>query len=127
MYLIFHLDYHTNIKMKKLLFILILSLIACKKVLVAPVQLKVNNVFDASQNIITDGQEIQFDLTKNGVYTLTIGDSTTNQVLTRERFNGQIGINKKKIYTKSLSVKYLYLLLEDENKSKVGKTTIIVK
>jgi hypothetical protein len=113
--------------MKKLLFILILSLIACKKVLVAPVQLKVNNVFDASQNIITDGQEIQFDLTKNGVYTLTIGDSTTNQVLTRERFNGQIGINKKKIYTKSLSVKYLYLLLEDENKSKVGKTTIIVK
>jgi len=113
--------------MKKILFILLLSLVACKKVLVAPVQLKVSNVFDASQNTITDGQEIQFDLTKNGVYTLTMGDSTTNQVLTRERFNGQIGINKKKIYTKSLSVKYLYLLLEDENKSKVGKTTIIVK
>jgi hypothetical protein len=49
-----------------------------------------------------------------------------NQVLTRERFIGQIGQNKKKIYTKSLSVKYLYLLLEDENKSKVGKTIIIV-
>jgi hypothetical protein len=113
--------------MKKLLFILILSLIACKKVLVAPIQLKVNNVFDASQNIITDGQEIQFDLTKNGVYTLTIGDSTTNQVLTRERFNGQIGINKKKIYTKELQSKYLYLLLEDVTKNKLGKTIIIVK
>ena len=59
--------------------------------------------------------------------TLTLGDSVNNQVLTRERFIGQIGQNKKKIYTKSLSVKYLYLLLEDENKSKVGKTIIIVK
>jgi hypothetical protein len=85
------------------------------------------NVFNNAKNTIDNGQEIQFDLTKNGVYTLTMGDSTTNQVLTRERFNGQIGINKKKIYTKSLSVKYLYLLLEDENKSKVGKTIIIVK
>jgi hypothetical protein len=113
--------------MKKILFILLLSFVACKKVLVAPVELKTNNVFDAAQNTITDGQEIQFNLTKIGVYTLTIGDSTTNQVLTRERFNGQIGINKKKIYTKSLSVKYLYLLLEDDSKNKVGKTTIIVK
>jgi hypothetical protein len=76
---------------------------------------------------VENGQEIQFELSKNGVYTLTLGDSVNNQVLTRERFIGQIGINKKKIYTKSLSIKYLYLLLEDENKSKVSKTTIIVK
>jgi len=113
--------------MKKILFILILSLVACKKVLVAPVEVKVNNVFDVPQNTVADGQEIQFNLTKSGVYTLTLGDSVSNQVLTRERFNGQIGQNKKKIYTKSLSVKYLYLLLEDDSKNKVGKTTIIVK
>jgi hypothetical protein len=113
--------------MKKILFILLVSLVACKKVLVAPVQVKVSNVFDAPQNTIINGQEIQFDLINNGVYTLTIGDSVTNQVLTRERFNGQIGINKKKIYTKSLSVKYLYLLLEDASKNKIGKTIIIVK
>jgi len=114
--------------MKKILFILALTLIGCRKV--APVivtPIVTTNVFSKSENTIDNGQEIQFDLTKNGVYTLTMGDSTTNQVLTRERFNGQIGINKKKIYTKSLSVKYLYLLLEDENKSKVGKTIIIVK
>jgi hypothetical protein len=114
--------------MKKILFILALTLIGCRKiepVIVTPVV--TTNVFSKSENTIDNGQEIQFDLTKNGVYTLTMGDSTTNQVLTRERFNGQIGINKKKIYTKSLSVKYLYLLLEDENKSKVGKTIIIVK
>jgi hypothetical protein len=112
--------------MKKLLFILLLTFVACKKVLVAPVEVRVNNIFDAPQNTITNGQEIQFDLTKNGVYTLTIGDSVTNQVLTRERFNGQIGQNKKKIYTKGLQIKYLYLLLEDASKNKVGKTTIII-
>ena len=114
--------------MKKILFILVLILVGCRKVapvIVPPVA--TTNIFSKSENTIDNGQEIQFDLIKNGVYTLTMGDSITNQVLTRERFNGQIGINKKKIYTKSLSVKYLYLLLEDENKSKVGKTIIIVK
>jgi len=114
--------------MKKILFILALTLIGCRKVepvVITPVV--TTNVFNNAKNTIDNGQEIQFDLTKNGIYTLTMGDSTTNQVLTRERFNGKIGINKKKIYTKSLSVKYLYLLLEDENKSKVGKTIIIVK
>lgn len=114
--------------MKKILFILILSLVACRKTQIMPTPPQSNvRIFDVRESSVENGQEIEFELTKNGVYTLTLGDSVTNQVLTRERFNGQIGINKKKIYTKSLSVKYLYLLLEDENKSKVSKTTIIVK
>ena len=113
--------------MKKVLFILILSLVACRKTQVVPIPQPNVRIFDVRESSVENGQEIEFELTKNGVYTLTLGDSVTNQVLTRERFNGQIGINKKKIYTKSLSVKYLYLLLEDGNKSKVSKTTIIVK
>jgi hypothetical protein len=114
--------------MKKILFILVLILVSCRKVEVRPEQKPITtNVFSNAENTIENGQEIQFDLAKTGVYTLTMGDSVNNQVLTRERFIGQIGQNKKKIYTKSLSVKYLYLLLEDENKSKVGKTIIIVK
>ena len=114
--------------MKKILFILVLTLVGCRKVapvIVTPVV--TTNIFSKSENTIDNGQEIQFDLTKNGVYTLTMGDSTTNQVLTRERFNGQIGINKKKIYTKGLQSKYLYLLLEDVTKTQIGKTTIIIK
>jgi hypothetical protein len=55
-----------------------------------------------------------------------MGDSVTNQVITRERFIGKMGENKLKIYTSSLPVKYLYLLLEDESKSQIGKTTIII-
>jgi hypothetical protein len=113
--------------MKKLIFILLLSLVACKKVEIIPIPQPVPNIFSVAENNVTNGQEIQFELSKSGVYTLTLGDSVTNQVLTRERFIGQIGQNKKKIYTKSLSIKYLYLLLEDENKNKVGKTIIIVK
>jgi hypothetical protein len=113
--------------MKKILFILILSLVACRKTQVPPIPQPVPNIFSVKESSVENGQEIQFELIKNGVYTLTLGDSVNNQVLTRERFIGQIGQNKKKIYTKSLSVKYLYLLLEDENKSKVGKTIIIVK
>ena len=101
-------------------------IISCQKVLVAPVQVKTNNVFDNVQNSITNGQEIQFNLTKDGVYTLSLTDTITNQVVTRERFNGQIGINKKKIYTKGLQSKYLYLLLEDVTKNKISKTTIII-
>ncbi len=114
--------------MKKILFILFLGLAACKKVEVIPIPPpETVKIFSVTESGVTNGQEIQFDLVKNGLYTLTLGDSVSNQVLTRERFNGQIGINKKKIYTKSLSVKYLYLLLEDENKNKIGKTIIIVK
>jgi len=114
--------------MKKILFILVLTLVGCRKiapVVVTPVV--TTNVFSNAKNTIDNGQEIQFDLSKDGIYTLTIGDSINNQVLTRERFNGQIGINKKKIYTKGLQIKYLYLLLEDVTKTKIGKTTIIIK
>ena len=114
--------------MKKIIFILCLGFAACKKVEVIPTPPPENiKIFSVAQSSVENGQEIQFDLKKNGVYTLTLGDSITNQVLTREKFNGQIGINKKKIYTKSLSVKYLYLLLEDDNKNNIGKTIIIVK
>ena len=112
--------------MKKILFILVLILVGCKKIVPPIITPPATNIFSVPQSSVENGQEIQFDLTKNGVYTLTIGDSTTNQVLTRERFNGQIGINKKKIYTKGLQIKYLYLLLEDASKNKVGKTTIII-
>ena len=113
--------------MKKILFILILSLVACRKTAVIPTPQPNAKIFDVRESSVENGQEIQFNLTTAGIYTLTLGDSTINQVLTREKFNGKIGINKKKIYTKGLQSKYLYLLLEDVTKTKIGKTIIIVK
>ena len=103
-------------------------MVSCRKTTITPTPPPtILNVFDVRESNIENGQEIQFELIKSGVYTLTLGDSVNKQVLTRERFNGQIGINKKKIYTKSLSVKYLYLLLQDENKTQISKTNIKIK
>jgi hypothetical protein len=85
------------------------------------------NIFSTKQSEVVDGQEIIFNLKYDGIYTLTIGDSVNNQVITRERFSGKTGDNKLILYTKSLPKTSLYLLLEDQNKSEVGKTTIIIK
>ena len=115
--------------MRKICFILGLVLLsACRKVEIPlPVVATNTDIFLASKNEVTDGQVITFTLKADGVYTLTIGDEATGQVVTRERFNGKIGENKLTLYTKSLPTSYLYLLLEDGNKSQVGKTTIIIK
>jgi hypothetical protein len=75
---------------------------------------------------VSNGSEIVFSLKKAGTYTLTMGDSVTNQVVTRERFKGKVGENKLKIYTKSLPIKYLYLILEDSTKTQIGKTAITI-
>ena len=115
--------------MRKLYFILFLILLsACRKVEIpVPVAPTNTDIFSVKESVVVDGQEIKFTLKADGVYTLTIGNESTGQVVTRERFNGKIGENKLTLYTKSLPVTYLYLLLEDGNKTQVGKTTIIIK
>jgi signal peptidase I len=115
--------------MRKLLFILFLVILsACTKVeLPVPVPPTNTDIFSVKESAVVDGQEIKFTLKTDGVYTLTIGNDATGQVITRERFIGKIGENKLTLYTKSLPTSYLYLLLEDGNKTQVGKTTIIIK
>ena len=115
--------------MRKLYFILFLLLIsACRKVEIIPIAEPINtNIFSVKESAVVDGQEIKFTLKTDGVHTLTIGNDATGQVITRERFIGKIGENKLILYTKSLPVTYLYLLLEDGNKTQVGKTIIIIK
>jgi len=115
--------------MRKICFILGLVLLsACTKVEIpVPVVPTNTDIFSVKESVVADGQEIKFTLKDAGVYTLTIGNESTGQVVTRERFNGKIGENKLTLYTKSLPTSYLYLLLEDGNKSQVGKTTIIIK
>ena len=115
--------------MRQICFILGLVLLsACTKVdIPTPIAPTNTDIFSVKESAVTDGQEIKFTLKEAGVYTLTIGDDATGQVVTRERFIGKIGENKLTLYTKSLPTTYLYLLLEDGNKTQVGKTTIIIK
>jgi hypothetical protein len=115
--------------MKKIYFILFLILLsACTKMEI-PIPIAVTNtdIFSVKESVVVDGQEIKFTLKMDGIHTLTIGNDATGQVITRERFIGKIGENKLILYTKSLPVTYLYLLLEDGNKTQVGKTIIIIK
>jgi hypothetical protein len=85
-----------------------------------------DDIFSVTESNVSNGQSIHFDLPTAGVYYLTLIDKESGQVISREKFTGQYGENVKKIYTKSISVKYLYLLLEDVTKKEISKTTIII-
>jgi hypothetical protein len=116
--------------MKKLLLILSILLIftSCVDEVVEPIPPPTTqSIFDVKESMVVDGQSIQFKLPSAGLYTLTLIDKETNQVISRERFAGIIGENTKNIYTKSIQSRYLYLLLEDVTKTEIGRTTIITK
>jgi uncharacterized protein VirK/YbjX len=115
--------------MKRLLLILSIILIftSCFDEVEQPQLQKSQSIFDTKENIVVDGQSIQFNLSKEGIYTLTLIDKETNQVISRERFIGVINENSKFIYTKSIQSQHLYLLLEDFTKTEIGKTTLMIK
>jgi len=112
--------------MKKILIIPFILLIGCNspEIPFTEVMAK-DDIFSVKESVVLNGQSIHFDLPSAGKYTLTLIDNSTNQVVSRERFNGQNGENIKKIYTNSLPKGYLILVLEDINKNQLGKTTII--
>ena len=113
--------------MKKILFIFVVLLWGCTKPELPTPTPPVEKIFSVGESSVTNGQSIYFDLPSAGVYTLTLIDKESGQVVSREKFNGQIGENIKKIYTNSIQYQYLYLLLEDVTKKELGKTTIIIK
>jgi hypothetical protein len=87
----------------------------------------VEKIFSVKESKVVNGQSIYFDLPLTGIYTLTLIDKESGQVVSRERFTGISGENIKKIYTNSIQSQYLYLLLEDVTKNQIGKTIIITK
>jgi hypothetical protein len=113
--------------MKKILFIFVILMWGCTKPELPTPTPPVEKIFSVGESSVVNGQSIYFDLPSTGVYTLTLIDKESGQVVSREKFNGQIGENIKKIYTNSIQYQYLYLLLEDVTKKELGKTTIIIK
>ena len=114
--------------MKKILFIFVILMWGCTKMEIEPTPPPaVEKIFSVKESRVTNGQSIHFDLPTDGVYTLTLIDKESGQVVSRERFTGKMGENIKKIYTNSLQSQYLYLLLQDVIGKEVGKTTIITK
>ena len=113
--------------MKRLLFIFVILMWGCTKIDMPTPTMPVEKIFNVKESKVVNGQSIYFDLPLTGVYTLTLIDKESGQVISRERFTGQSGENIKKIYTNSIQSQYLYLLLEDVTKNEIGKTTIITK
>jgi hypothetical protein len=113
---------------KIVLFISLILLAGCTKPeLPLPDVISKDDIFSVTESSVTNGQSIHFDVPSDGVYTLTLIDKETNQVISRERFTSRAGEVVKKIYTNSIQSKYLYLLLEDSLKKEIAKTTIIIK
>lgn len=112
--------------MKKILFIFLILLWGCTKIDIPTPTPPVEKIFNVGESTVINGQSIHFELTSNTVHYLTLIDKNTNQVISREKFIGQIGENVKKIYTNSLTKGYLYLVLEDVDRKELKKTTIIV-
>ena len=110
--------------MKKLLFVFLILLWGCTKPELPTPNPPVEKIFSVGESSVIDGQSIYFDLPSSGVYTLTLMDITTGQVVSREKFVGQSGENVKKIYTKSIMSKYLYLILASEDKTQISKTKL---
>lgn len=114
--------------MKKILFIFVVLMWGCTKMEIEPTPPPaVEKIFSVKESRVTDGQSIYFDLPSDGVYTLTLIDKESGQVVSRERFTGKVGENIKKIYTNSIQPQYLYMLLQDVIGKEVGRTTIITK
>jgi hypothetical protein len=101
--------------------------VSCKKTQVLPTPQTINKeFFNSPENNVKNGDIINFSLTTVGVYTLTMIDTVKNQVITREKFTGKIGINSLKIFTKTLPTKYLSVVLKDQNNQQIGKTKITI-
>jgi hypothetical protein len=113
--------------MKKVTLITLLLLAGCTKPELPTPEPPVEKIFNVGESNVVDNQSIYFDLPSAGTYFLVLIDKETGQVISREKFTGQIGENVKKIYTKSIQVRYLYLVLEDGDKNQLKKTTIILK
>jgi hypothetical protein len=112
--------------MKNILYIFLILLWGCTKPELPTPTPPIEKIFNVGESSVTNGQSIYFDIPSAGVHYLTLIDKVSGNVVSREKFNGQIGENVKKIYTNSLSKGYLYLVLEDVDKKQIKKTIIII-
>ena len=103
-------------------------LFGCRKVDTIPSNPSavITDVFKVSDVTVSNGQPLKFNLTTSGTYTLTLYDTTINQVISKEKFSGATGNNTKTIYTKSFNQKSLYLYISDSLGNQIGKTKLTI-
>ena len=112
---------------KIILLCCVVFILSCKKtVSFTPESPTSVEFFSLPENKVKNGDVININLTTVGAYTLTMIDTVQNQVVSRERFTGKVGLNPLKIFTNTLPTKYLSVVLKDQNNNEIGKTRIII-
>ena len=112
---------------KIILLCCVVFILSCKKtVSFTPESPTSVEFFSLPENKVKNGDVININLTTVGTYTLTMIDTVQNQVVSRERFTGKVGLNPLKIFTNTLPTKYLSVVLKDQNNNEIGKTRIII-
>lgn len=111
--------------MKKYLVFLFLIFLSCEKDIVEPLPQPTQElIFEMGETIIKDGQDISFEVITNTPHQLIITNEE-NSVVAKETFTPNLGINTRKIYTKSLSPNTYNLILMG-SESEIGRVKIIV-
>ena len=112
--------------MKKGFILLLLILFSCQKdeIIIEPTPTQ-EMIFDLSEVIVQDGQDISFEVLLSEPHQLIIS-TQKGSVLTKETFQSEVGINTRKIFTSILPKETLILTLQSETET-ISETTIIVQ
>jgi plastocyanin len=111
--------------MKKLLVFLFLVLISCEKEeIIIDTTPTYNMVFESNYQSIKDGQDISFITVSTDDHQLTI--HLDNSVVTKEKFTPTLGLNTRKIFTKSLNSGEYKLVLQTGTQI-LNETLIVVE
>ena len=114
-------------RIKIIILCCVVFILSCKKTIsFTPESPTSVEFFSLPENKVKNGDVININLTTVGTYTLTMIDTVQNQVVSRERFTGKVGLNPLKIFTNTLPTKYLSVVLKDKNNNEIGKTRIII-
>lgn len=102
----------------------VIFMTSCYKEDIIPLPPPIEDIFMVTNPTVSNNDDISFKLDIGGVYIIKLVDVETSQVLSKERLTLIEGKNNIKIYTKSISAEYLYLVLEDGLKNEIKKTKI---
>jgi len=81
------------------------------------------NFFDSNEQIIYNDQVIDFTLPKSGTYYFVLVD-IDGYLLAREKFNGNEGKNNRTVYTSILNIDQVYLMLYNNNQTKLEEVLL---
>ena len=112
--------------MKKYLIIILLILVACEPDRIDEITNidTTELIFDSTEVSITNRQDISFEILSTTQHQLIIS-TQDGSVLSKESFIPTLGLNTRKIYTKTLPKEKLVLTLQTTEE--IEKTYIIIK